>query len=61
MVEELELPTRIVNALLREDIKTVNDLKAAGKKRISKIKNLGGKSIEIIEEILQEKGVVLEE
>lgn len=61
MVEELELPTRIVNALLKEDFKTVNDLKNVGKKRISKIKNLGGKSLKIIEDALLEKGIELGE
>lgn len=61
MVEELELPTRIVNALLKEDFKTVNDLKNAGTKRISKIKNLGGKSLKIIKDSLSEKGIELGE
>lgn len=59
-VEELELPTRIVNALLKSNLKTVSDLQKAGKKKISKVKNLGGKSLKIIQASLSEKGIVLE-
>jgi len=61
MVEELELPTRIVNALLKEGLKTVGDIKQSGTKRISKIKNLGGKSLKIIEASLKEKGIEIGE
>lgn len=58
-IEELELPTRIVNALLKVGIKNVNDLQKAGKKKIGKIKNLGGKSLKIIEAALAERGIEL--
>jgi len=60
-VEEMELPTRIVNALLKVGIKTVGDLQKAGKKKISKVKNLGGKSLKIIKVALAQKGVELED
>jgi DNA-directed RNA polymerase subunit alpha len=60
-VEELELPTRIVNALLKVGIKNVGDLQKAGRKKISKVKNLGGKSLKIIEAALVEKGIELED
>lgn len=60
-IEELELPTRIVNALLKVGVKNVNDLQKAGKKKISKVKNLGGKSLKIIESALSERGVELED
>jgi len=60
-VEELELPTRIVNALLKVGIKTVGELQKAGRKKISKVKNLGGKSLKIIEAALAEKGIELED
>lgn len=56
-VEELELPTRIVNALLKVGVKNVSELQKAGMKKISKVKNLGGKSLKIIEAALVEKGV----
>lgn len=60
-IEELELPTRIVNALLKVGIRSVADLQKAGRKKISKIKNLGGKSLKIIEAALAEKGIELED
>jgi len=60
-VEELELPTRIVNALLKSGFKTIGDLQKAGKKKISKIKNLGGKSLKVIEAALGNKGIVLQD
>lgn len=58
-IEEIELPTRIVNALLKVGIKTVADLQKAGRKKISKIKNLGGKSLKIIEIAVKERGIEL--
>jgi DNA-directed RNA polymerase subunit alpha len=60
-IEELELPTRIVNALLKVGIKNAADLQKAGRKKVSKIKNLGGKSLKIIEAALAEKGIILED
>lgn len=58
-VEELDLPTRIANALRKGGFKTVGDLSGAPRDVISKVKNLGGKSVELIEEALQKKGVTL--
>lgn len=58
-VEELDLPTRIANALRKGGYETVKNLLAANKNEISKVKNLGGKSIDLIEEALSKKGVVL--
>lgn len=60
-VEELELPTRIVNTLLKVGLKNVADIREAGTKKLSKIKNLGGKSLKIIEAALVEKGIKVEE
>ena len=59
MVEELSLPTRIVNALEKAGYKTVEDLVLAGRKSVSKVRNLGGKSLKIIEAALKEKEVNL--
>jgi DNA-directed RNA polymerase subunit alpha len=56
-VQELNLPTRIVNALENADYKTVADLIAVDKKEIAKVRNLGGKSLKIIEIALKEKEV----
>jgi DNA-directed RNA polymerase subunit alpha len=58
-VEELDLPTRIANALRKGGFKTVGDLMASNKSEISKVKNLGGKSIEIVQEALEKKGLSL--
>lgn len=58
-VEELDLPTRIANALRKGGYKTVADLVSAKKADISKVKNLGGKSIEIVEEAVGKKGLSL--
>lgn len=59
-LEELELPTRIINALTKEGYNTIEDLKTAGAKKIAKVKNLGVKSLKIIEKTLAEKGITLE-
>lgn len=58
-VEELDLPTRIANALRRGGFETVKDLLKAKKKDISKVKNLGKKSIATIYKKLKEKGVTV--
>jgi DNA-directed RNA polymerase subunit alpha len=56
-LEELDLPTRIVNALHNGGIETVGQLLGTPKKELYKIKNLGAKSITHIEEILRAKGI----
>ena len=56
-VEELDLPTRIINALVKGGYKTVKDLTEVKKAKIVSVKNLGGKSILIVEDKLKEKGV----
>lgn len=58
-VEELDLPTRIANALRKGGFETVADLTKSPKDEISRVKNLGGKSIDLIEEALSKKGVIL--
>lgn len=57
-VEELELPTRIVNALRRGGYGTVADLFAASNQDLTKVKNLGEKSIKIVQAALAKKGVM---
>ena len=56
-VEELDLPTRIANALKKGGYATVADLAGATHADIAKVKNLGGKSVEIIIKKLTSKGV----
>jgi len=58
-VEELDLPTRIANALRKGGYATVKDLAEAKLAHVSKVKNLGGKSVDIIIAKLKEKGVDL--
>lgn len=60
-VEELDLPTRIANALRKGGYKTVGDLIGAPKAVIAKVKNLGEKSVDIVDAALQKKGVQLGE
>ncbi|NCN50896.1 MAG: DNA-directed RNA polymerase subunit alpha [Candidatus Pacebacteria bacterium] len=60
-VEELDLPTRIANALRKGGFETVGDLVGVPQITISKVKNLGGKSVGVINEALQKKGVSLGE
>jgi DNA-directed RNA polymerase subunit alpha len=55
-VEELDLPTRITNALQRAGFATIADLLAVPAAELAKVKNLGGKSVKVIEEALKERG-----
>ncbi len=58
-LEELDLPTRIVNALHNGGIDTIGQLLGTPKKELYKIKNLGAKSVSTIEDTLREKGIAL--
>ncbi|MEA3355389.1 MAG: DNA-directed RNA polymerase subunit alpha [Patescibacteria group bacterium] len=60
-VEELDLPTRIANALRKGGYSTVKELSKATQSDISKVKNLGSKSIDIILNKLKEKDVIIKE
>lgn len=56
-VEELDLPTRIANALRKGGYEIVGDLVKANETDLAKVKNLGEKSIKIIRAALAQKGV----
>lgn len=56
-IEELGLPTRIANALSKSGYETVVDLLAADKSELAKVRNMGEKSIKVIEAALKEKGI----
>lgn len=56
-VEELDLPTRIANALRKGGYATVGDLIGVEMGIVAKVKNLGEKSVGIVQKALQEKGV----
>ncbi|MBP9820067.1 DNA-directed RNA polymerase subunit alpha [Candidatus Woesebacteria bacterium] len=60
-VEELDLPTRIANALRKGGFKTVGDLAGVPRNTVAKVKNLGGKSVVVIEAALEKKGITLGE
>jgi DNA-directed RNA polymerase subunit alpha len=59
-VEEIGLPTRVANALIKAGYETVEDLVKAKKDDLVKVRNLGEKSVKIIEAALGEKEVRLE-
>jgi DNA-directed RNA polymerase subunit alpha len=60
-VEELDLPTRIANALRKGGYKTVKDLTNTDKASIAKVKNLGEKSVEVVGKALAKKGLMFED
>ncbi|MFI5240934.1 MAG: DNA-directed RNA polymerase subunit alpha [Microgenomates group bacterium] len=56
-VEEVGLPTRVANALIKAGHETVEDLVHAKKEDLVKVRNLGEKSLKIIAAALGAKGV----
>lgn len=56
-VEEVGLPTRVANALVKGGFDTVEKLVAAKREDLVKVRNLGEKSLKIIRAALMEKGV----
>lgn len=58
-IDELDLPTRIYNSLRNGGIETLGQLLATTKKDLISMRNMGSKSIMVVEEKLKEKGVAL--
>lgn len=58
-VEEIGLPTRVANALVRVGLDTVEKLSKADPVELAKVRNLGEKSVKIVKAALGEKGVTL--
>lgn len=58
-IDELDLPTRIYNSLRNGGIETLGQLLGTPKKELMTMRNMGGKSISVIEEKLREKGISL--
>jgi len=56
-VEEIGLPTRVANALIKAGFETVEELAHAKKEDLVKVRNLGEKSLKIIAAALGTKGV----
>ena len=57
-VEELDLPTRIANALQKAGFETVANLLSVPRTELAKVKNVGVKSVKIIEIALRERGII---
>jgi len=55
-VEEIELPLRVTNALKKASYPTVDALIKAGRLDVSKAKNVGEKSLKVIDAWLKERG-----
>ncbi|OGM33367.1 DNA-directed RNA polymerase subunit alpha [Candidatus Woesebacteria bacterium RIFCSPHIGHO2_01_FULL_44_21] len=58
-IEEIGLPTRVANALAKSGFDTVEKLASAERSELTKVRNLGEKSIDVINEALKTKGVQL--
>ncbi len=56
-VEEIGLPTRVANALVKAGYETVEDLVHAKRQELVKVRNLGEKSVKVIDAALGEKNV----
>ncbi len=56
-IEDLDLPTRIGNALKKGGYKTLADLATASREDIIKVKNLGAKSAELVIKKAKAKGI----
>lgn len=56
-VDELDLPTRIYNSLRNGGIETVEQLLQTPRKDLISMRNMGGKSLSVIEEKLKDKGI----
>ncbi len=57
MTDDLGLPTRVGNALKAAGYKTAAELAMATDKDLKTVKNLGGKSLDLIDEALSSKGL----
>jgi len=58
-VDELDLPTRIYNSLRNGGIETIGDLLQTPRRDLIGMRNMGTKSITVVEEKLKEKGISL--
>ena len=58
-IDELDLPTRIYNSLRNGGIETVEELLNTPRKELISMRNMGGKSLAVIEDKLRTKGISL--
>src|SRR3989344_1709957 len=59
-LEELDLPVRLTNSLKSGKIETIGDFLHVDRRELLKMKNMGPKSIALVDEKLREKGVAIE-
>jgi len=58
LIEEIEeVPVRLSNALKKAGYKSVSDLAEAGPEEIKEVRNVGKKSIKLLQEVMDEMGV----
>lgn len=57
LVEEIDLPLRVTNALKKAGYDQVSDLVDAGRSEVAKAKNVGEKSLKLIDDWLKEKAL----
>jgi len=60
IIDELNLPSRVINALLKEKVETVADLVNVGLDKVVEFKGVGKKSISLIEAELAKLGIKLD-
>lgn len=58
-IDELDLPTRIYNSLRNGGIETIGNLLNTPRKDLISMRNMGAKSIAVVEDKLKEKGISL--
>lgn len=56
-LEELDLPVRLTNSLKAGKVETIGDFLTKDRKELTKMKNVGPKSIELVEEKLRERSI----
>jgi len=61
VVDELDIPLRLANALKKAGFKKVSDFQGVSRKKIMNAKNVGEKSVIELEKELKSRGVSLEE
>ena len=58
-LEDAGLPARVVAALAKQKVKTIDDLSAMSREKLSEVKGLGEKALEEIEHVAKKYGVTL--
>lgn len=58
-LEELDLPIRLTNSLKTGKIETIGDFLQRDRKEVLKMKNMGPKSVALVEEKIRERGLTI--